>query len=151
MEIGVADLVDDDVRALISDHQRQMSESSPAGTSFALDLAGLDRPEVTVFAARDGGELLAVGALMALDAGTGEVKSMRTTKSAIGRGIGQVMLDHIEGAARERGYHALFLETGTGETFAPANRLYARNGFERRGPFGGYRASEFNIFYEKRL
>lgn len=54
MEIGVADLVDDDVRALISDHQRQMSEGSPAGTSFALDLAGLDRPELTVFAARDG-------------------------------------------------------------------------------------------------
>ena len=58
MEVGVANFADADVRDLIALHQRQMYNASPPGTSFALDLSGLERPDVTVFDARQVGELL---------------------------------------------------------------------------------------------
>jgi len=151
VRIGVASLADADVRELITLHQRRMYEASPPGTSFALDLTGLDRPEVTVFEAREEGALLGVGALMAMDATSGEIKSMRTADGALRRGAGQALLDHIVEIARGRGYTCLLLETGTGEVFEPANRLYLRNGFVRCGPFGDYTETAFNIFYEKAL
>ena len=67
------------------------------------------------------------------------------------RGVGQALLDRIIGIARERGYRRVLLETGTGETFEPANRLYLRNGFTRCAPFGEYAETDFNIFYELAL
>ena len=151
MDIGIASLADADVRELVTRHQRLMYQASPRGTSFALDLSGLDRTDVTVFEAREGDSLMGIGALMELSADAGEIKSMRTEGSALRRGVGQALLDRIDATARERGYSRLLLETGTGEAFEPANRLYLRNGFTRCGAFGDYTETEFNIFYEKAL
>ena len=151
MEIGIASLADADVRELVTRHQRLMYQASPRGTSFALDLSGLDRTDVTVFEAREDDSLMGIGALMELSADVGEIKSMRTEGSALRRGVGQALLDRIDATARERGYSRLLLETGTGEAFEPANRLYLRNGFTRCGAFGDYTETEFNIFYEKAL
>ena len=151
MDIGIASLADADVRELVTRHQRLMYQASPPGTSFALDLSGLDRTDVTVFEAREDDSLMGIGALMELSADVGEIKSMRTEGSALRRGVGQALLDRIDATARERGYSRLLLETGTGEAFEPANRLYLRNGFTRCGAFGDYTETEFNIFYEKAL
>lgn len=151
MEFGVASLASVDVCELVTLHQRRMYEASPPGTSFALDLSGLERPDVTVFALREDDHLLGIGALMELSPSLGEIKSMRTQDSALRRGVGQALLDGITAEARHRGYTALVLETGTGETFEPANRLYIRNGFMRRPAFGDYAETDFNIFYEKEL
>lgn len=151
MDIRIADFDNEDVCELIALHQRRAYEASPPGTSFALDLAGLQRPEITLFELRDGARLLGIGALMALPERAGEVKSMRTADSALRRGIGGAILSHIEAEARRRGYTRILLETGNNETYAPANALYRQHGFTRRGPFGDYVESGFNIFYEKAL
>ncbi|UYH55908.1 GNAT family N-acetyltransferase [Qipengyuania sp. SS22] len=144
-------MADDDIRSLITLHQQRMYDASPPGTSFALDLSGLEGAAATVLEARDADTLLGVGALFELSPSEGEIKSMRTADSALRRGVGQVLLDHIVTIARERGYRRLLLETGTGETFEPANRLYLRNGFTRCAPFGDYAETQFNIFYELAL
>ena len=151
MQVSAANLADDDVRSLITLHQRRMYDASPPGTSFALDLSGLEDAAVTVLEARDVDALLGVGALLELSATEGEIKSMRTADTALRRGVGQALLDRIIGIARERGYRRVLLETGTGETFEPANRLYLRNGFTRCAPFGEYAETDFNIFYELAL
>lgn len=148
VQVSAANLADDDVRSLITLHQRRMYDASPPGTSFALDLSGLEDAAVIVLEARDAGALLGVGALLELSATEGEIKSMRTADTALRRGVGQALLDRIIDIARERGYRRLLLETGTGETFEPANRLYLRNGFTRCAPFGAYAETDFNIFYE---
>ncbi|MEH6723139.1 MAG: GNAT family N-acetyltransferase, partial [Qipengyuania sp.] len=109
-------MADDDVRSLITLHQRRMYDASPPGTSFALDLSGLEDAAVIVLEARDVDALLGVGALLELSATEGEIKSMRTADGALRRGVGQALLDRIIGIARERGYRRLLLETGTGET-----------------------------------
>ena len=151
VQVSAANLADDDVRSLITLHQRRMYDASPPGTSFALDLSGLEDAAVTVLEARDVHALLGVGALLELSATEGEIKSMRTADTALRRGVGQALLERIIGIARERGYRRVLLETGTGETFEPANRLYLRNGFTRCAPFGAYAETDFNIFYELAL
>ena len=76
---------------------------------------------------------------------------MRTRTEFLRRGIGQAILDEIVHTARQRGYSRLLLETGAGETFEPAHRLYRRNGFVRRDSFGEYTATDFNVFMAKTL
>ena len=149
MDIREADLDDPSVRDLVTSHQQRAFENSPPGTSFALDLSGLRRPEITLYAAWDGNVLLGIGALMEVAGDAGEVKSMRTTDASLRRGVGSAILLHIESEARRRGYARLLLETGTGEAYRPANAMYRKQGYIRRGPFGDYTETGFNIFYEK--
>ena len=82
VQVSAANLADDDVRSLITLHQRRMYDASPPGTSFALDLSGLEDAAVTVLEARDVHALLGVGALLELSATEGEIKSMRTADTA---------------------------------------------------------------------
>lgn len=135
------------VVALLELHAREMSDHSPPGTCHFLDLSGLKTSDITFLSAWDGDTLLGVGALKQLDPLTGEVKSMRATAAARGRGVGFAILDHIVGLARDRGYTALKLETGTGPLFEAAHALYRRYGFAPCPPFAGYIETEFNRFY----
>jgi len=139
------------VIALLELHAREMSDHSPPGTCHFLDLSGLQTPDISFLSAWDGDVLLGVGALKQLDAASGEVKSMRTAAAARGRGVGTAILDHIVAMARERGYTALKLETGTGPLFDAAHALYRRYGFAPCPPFGGYVETPFNRFYAMSL
>jgi len=147
MMIRTGQLDDPQVIALLELHAREMSDHSPPGTCHFLDLSGLKTPDITFLSAWDGDTLLGVGALKQLDPLTGEVKSMRATAAARGRGVGFAILDHIVGLARDRGYTALKLETGTGPLFDAAHALYRRYGFAPCPPFAGYVESDFNRFY----
>lgn len=147
MMIRTGGLDEPQVIALLELHAREMSDHSPPGTCHFLDLSGLKTPDITFLSAWDGDTLLGVGALKQLDASTGEVKSMRATPAARGRGVGFAILDHIVGLARDRGYTALKLETGTGPLFEAAHGLYRRYGFVPCPPFAGYVETDFNRFY----
>lgn len=147
MIIRTGQLDDPQVIALLAVHARGMLDNSPPDACHFLDLSGLKTPDITFLSAWDGDTLLGIGAVKALGEGTGEVKSMRTAASATGRGTGTAILRHIIALARERGYSALKLETGTGPSFDAAHRLYARHGFFPCPPFADYEASDFNRFY----
>ena len=43
------------------------------------------------------------------------------------------------------------LRLETGNTLAPAHRLYERHGFQFCGPFGDYVANDTSLFMEKKL
>ena len=112
----------------------------------ALDGDGLAEPGIDLFAYRDGGALLGVGALKRLDQTHAELKSMHTAEAARGRGVGRAMLTYLLGVARDRGYRRVSLETGSMPAFAPARALYAAAGFTECAPFAGYRASPNSTF-----
>jgi len=131
----------DDVRQLLSHHVSFARAQTPPEDAHALDPEDLLDPSVMFFSFRQGGELLAVGALKEIDASHAEVKSMHTIHSARRRGIGRAMLEHLLGAARERGYRRVSLETGSMDAFLPARSLYAAAGFTPCEPFGEYRRS----------
>ena len=150
-----------DVHQLLSEHLADMFATSPAESVHALDHSALSETSITFWTARENGELLGCGALKILDSADatteqtsaqyGEIKSMRTTASARGRGVATLMLRHIVDEARRRGYQRICLETGTEEYFAPARRLYVRNGFIECPPFADYTLDPSSVFMEFRF
>ena len=95
---------------------------------------------------QDFSRAIAQNYLKQIDERHAELKSMHTAVAARGRGIGRAMLSHLIGAARERGFRQVSLETGSMSAFAPARSLYASAGFRRCGPFGDYRPSRNSTF-----
>lgn len=146
-EIREDDLSGNQTRELLRLHLAGMQANSPGPEHvFALDLAALQEPGVTVWTAWIGRQIAGIGALKDLRDGTGELKSMRTHPGFLRRGIGTGLLEHIIGAARARGMRRLSLETGSGPAFEPALALYRRRGFVDGAPFGAYVRSGFNQF-----
>jgi putative acetyltransferase len=141
----------DDVRALLAQHFTEMRAGSPPSACHVLPAGGLKSPEIRLFTLREGNDLLGCGALKRLARGHGELKSMRTSDRALGRGVGKTLLHHLIEAARSEGMTQLSLETGSTEQFAAAQRLYEREGFEPCGPFGGYIDTPFTRFFTKMI
>jgi putative acetyltransferase len=140
-----------DVRALLAEHFAEMRSASPPSACHVMEADQLRHPAIRFFSLREDGVLLGIGALKDIESGHGEVKSMRTAKAALGRGVGRFILDHVIGEARDAGMTRLSLETGNVALFAPANQLYASAGFTRCGPFGGYADTDFTHFYTRAI
>lgn len=146
LEIRVDDLSGREVRDLLRLHLEGMHANSPKGSVFALDLTGLQSPEVTVWTAWAGETIAGIGALKDLGNRHGELKSMRTHPGFLRRGVGAALLEHIIDVARARGMTRLSLETGSGPAFEPALALYRRRGFVDGAAFADYVPSAFNQF-----
>ena len=145
--IAEDDLSQPDIRALLEQHFAGMLANSPKGSCHFLDFDGLNGPDVTFWAVRDGaGALAGCGAVREIDSAHGEIKSMRTADASLRKGAGATMLIHIIAAARARGYERLSLETGSGAAFEPAWALYRRFGFAECGPFGDYVEDPFSRY-----
>jgi putative acetyltransferase len=131
---------------LLREHLDDMRAISPRDSVHALDVSGLQSPDVTFWTLWDDGELLACGALREIDPTHGEIKSMRTPARRRGRGAARRMLEHLLAEARRRGYRRVSLETGATAHFVPARTLYASAGFVSCGPFGHYRLDPHSAF-----
>ncbi|ROU08453.1 GNAT family N-acetyltransferase [Lysobacter enzymogenes] len=151
MQIRAGQLDRPEVIALLREHLQGMAELSPPESCHALDLDGLKRPDVSFWSVWDGDSLLGCGALKQLDAGHGEIKSMRTAQAHLRRGVAAAMLEHLLEEAARRQYRRLSLETGSMDGFEPARRLYARYGFDYCGPYGDYRDDPNSVFMSKAL
>ncbi|USI71589.1 GNAT family N-acetyltransferase [Sphingomonas morindae] len=145
-DIREDDLSGEDTRQLLALHLAGMHAVSPPGSVFALNLSGLQVPEVTVWTARRDGRVASVGALKMLPDAGAEVKSMRTHPDFLRQGAAACLLDAIIAEATRRGVARLSLETGSGPAFEPALTLYRRRGFRNGPPFSTYEQTAFNQF-----
>lgn len=150
MEIRCTDLSEPEVLALMTLHLKEMHAASPACTDHALDAAGLSEDGVEVYAAWEGNQLLAIGALKIHD-GFGELKSMRAHPQARGRGMGKAILSHLIERTRELGLGEVKLETGSTPPFEPAIGLYKSFGFKPCEDFAQYKAGNFNKLYSRKV
>lgn len=146
MRIVEDDLSGAKVAELLSGHLAGMARHSPPENVHALDLEALRAPDITFWTAWEDLELIGCCALKELDASHGEIKSMRTARAHLRRGVAAALLRHLIDESRRRSYRRLSLETGSGKAFAPANSLYKKFGFDYCGPFSDYRADSFSRF-----
>jgi putative acetyltransferase len=138
-----------DVVALITELDAYQDSLYPPESRHALDLGVLVQPHVLFAVARDAaGQAVGCGAVV-LEAQGGELKRMFVSPRARGQGVAQRLLALLEQEAAARGCRLLQLETGPYQPEALA--LYARCGFERRGPFGGYADDPLSVFMQKPL
>jgi putative acetyltransferase len=138
-----------DVIALIAELDAYQDSLYPPESRHALDLAGLTRPNVLFAVARDGaGRAVGCGAVV-LGADSGELKRMFVSPAHRGQGLARQLLARLESEAAARGCRLLRLETGPYQPDALG--LYARCGYARCGPFGGYADDPLSVFMEKLL
>lgn len=146
MDIRIDDLRGPEIARLLQEHLDEMFLHSPPESVHALDLDKLRRPEITFWTVWNDGALMGCGALKALDAAHGEIKSMRTARDHLRKGVAATLMRHILRVARERGYRRLSLETGSPDAFLPARAMYERFGFEECGPFADYVEDPYSVF-----
>jgi putative acetyltransferase len=151
MHIIVDQLTHPAVHALLEEHLANMRAISPPCRVHALDLAKLRAPGITFWSAWEDDALVGVGALKALSATQGEIKSMRTPAARRRAGAGRALLMHILAQAKARGYTHLYLETGATAAFTPAQTLYQSAGFTVCGPFADYLEDPHSMFMVKQL
>lgn len=146
LRITTADLNDRRVLVLLETHSATARAQTAPGSAHALDLSGLRTPDIRLYAAWSGDDLLGVGALRRLSPWHGEIKSMHVAQHARGRRIGSAMLRHLLDVARRSGMRRVSLETGSWPYFEAARALYRRHGFVDGAPFGDYVADPNSVF-----
>ncbi|MGH8025236.1 MAG: GNAT family N-acetyltransferase [Pseudoxanthomonas sp.] len=151
LQIRIDPLDGPEIAALLGEHLHDMYRISPPESVHALDLEKLRGPGIVFWSAWSGGALAGCVALKALEAGHGEIKSMRAATAQRRSGVGAALLEHLLEQARTGGYRRLSLETGTQPEFAPARALYARYGFVACGPFADYAEDPCSTFMTRTL
>ena len=146
MRIVEGDFSDPRVTALLNIHLTTARVETAPGSVHALDLTGLQSPDINFWTIWDDETLLGIGALKWLSGDHGEIKSMHTAQSVRGRGVGSAMLRHIIATARGSGMARLSLETGSWDYFEPARALYRSHGFVECPPFGDYVGDPNSVF-----
>lgn len=142
----------DDVRGLIASLNEHLLPLSPPEFQFKMTVEQMAGEDMLVFVARDAaGNAVGVGSLKLHADKLGEVKRMFTVPEVRGQRVGRQLLDVIIGAARRYDLNRLVLETGTGEGFAGAWRLYERGGFRKCGAVLDYPDSGHSAFFEMDL
>jgi len=137
-----------EIRNLLQASHDLMGSLFPAEANHFLSIDALCEAHIHFFGVRVDGVYRACGAL-AVKEGYGELKSIFTGPDARGRGLGQKIIQRLEGTARDLGLSQLKLETGP--LLHDAHRLYEREGFVLCGPFGEYESAEFSVFMSKDL
>jgi len=141
-----ADLSDPQVVSLVQRHLLRARAATAPGSAHALDVGELRAPEISLWAAWEGGSLLGIAALKRLASDHGEVKSMYTAENVRRRGVARALLQHIVAEARSSGLARLSLETGSWDYFEPARALYRSLGFSACGPFASYKPDPHSMF-----
>ena len=138
-----------DVQTLIAELDAYQQTLYPAECAYALDLASVPSDTLLFAVARDAaGAARACGAIV-VTPDFGEVKRMYVHPDSRGLGLAKRLLALLEEHALARGCRLLTLETGIHQPEAIA--LYARHGYQRRGPYGDYPDDPFSVFMEKPL
>ena len=151
MEIKIDGLSDGRVIHLLNQHLKEMHNYSPVESIHALDEDKLRDPSMTFWSALIDHELAGCGALKELSPTTGEIKSMKTCREHLRKGVAAEILTTIIQEAQRRNYERLSLETGTHEAFTPAVRLYKKHGFRECGPFADYKSDPYSRFFTLEL
>ena len=84
-------------------------------------------------------QLIGCGALKFLDKEHGELKSIRVADSFRRKGNGFKVISHLISEAKKLNIKKISLETGTGNFFTPARKLFDKCGFKVCEPFAHYK------------
>ena len=135
-----------EVHEFLINHFIELRSVSPKGSAHVLDIAGLKDPTIKFWSLWDENDLMGSGALKFLDKEHGEFKSIRVSNNFRGKGNGIKVINHLINEAKKLNIKRLSLETGAGDFFLTARRLFIKCGFEPCEPFSHYK-KDINSIY----
>jgi len=128
-----------EVNKLLISHFIELSSVSPVDRGHVLDIPGLKNPSIKFWSLWENDQLIGCGALKFLDKEHGELKSIRVADSFRRKGNGFKVINHLINEAKELNIKKISLETGTGNFFTPARKLFDKCGFKVCEPFAHYK------------
>ena len=140
-----------EVNQLLNDHFIELRAASPKGSAHVLDIPGLKVSSIKFWSLWENDKLLGCGALKFLEKDHGEFKSIRVHNDFRGKGNGMKVITHLIEKAKDLGIKKLSIETGSGEFFAPARRLFDKCGFKPCPPFAHYKKDVNSLYLSKLL
>ena len=135
-----------EVHELLIKHFIELRSVSPEGSTHVLDIAGLNDPTIKFWSLWEENDLMGSGALKFLDKEHGEFKSIRISDNFRGKGNGTKVINHLINEAKKLNIKRLSLETGAGDFFLTARKLFTKCGFEPCEPFSHYK-KDINSIY----
>ena len=127
------------VNDLLVKHFKELKSVSPEGSAHVLDISGLKDSNIKFWSIWEENTLIGCGALKFLDENHGEFKSIRVIDDFRKKGYGFKIINHLIEEAKKLNVKKLSLETGSGDFFLPARKLFQKVGFEKCSPFAHYK------------
>ena len=127
------------VNKILISHFLELRSVSPEGSTHVLDINGLKDPSIKFWSLWKEDDLMGIGALKFLDDKHGEFKSIRVAERFKNKGNGSKVINHLINEAKNLGITRLSLETGAGNFFMPARKLFKKCGFKTCKPFYHYK------------
>ena len=135
-----------EVNELLIKHFIELRAASPEGSAHVLDIPGLKVPSIKFWSLWDDEKLIGCGALKFLDKEHGEFKSIRIHDNFRKQGQGINVINHLINEAKKLKIKRLSIETGAGDFFIPARKLFNKAGFNVCEPFAHYK-EDINSVY----
>ena len=142
---------DPEVHKLLTKHFVELRAASPEGSAHVLDILGLKVPSIKFWSLYNDDQLMGCGALKFLDKEHGEFKSIRIHDNFRRKGNGISVINHLINEAKKLKINKLSIETGAGDFFKPARKLFKQCGFEVCGPFAHYKEDINSVYFTKTL
>ena len=136
-----------EVNDLLKKHFIELRSVSPAGSTHVLDIDGLKDPSIKFWSLWENNKLIGCGALKFLEKDHGEFKSIRVADEFRKKGIGERIINHLIEEAKKLEISKLSIETGAGEFFAPARKLFKKFGFKKSEPFAHYKVDPNSCYF----
>ena len=140
---------DPKVHKLLTKHFIELRAASPEGSAHVLDIPGLKVPSIKFWSLYNDDQLMGCGALKFLDKGHGEFKSIRIHDNFRKKGHGAIVINHLISEAKKLDIKKLSIETGAGDFFIPARKLFKSCGFEPCEPFAHYKEDVNSVYLTK--
>ena len=138
-----------EVHELLIKHFIELRAASPEGSAHVLDIPGLKVSSIKFWSLWENDKLVGCGALKFLDKFHGEFKSIRVHDNFRNKGNGMKVIEHLIGEAKKLYIKRLSIETGAGEFFEPARKLFKKCNFEVCEPFAHYKKDKNSIYLSK--
>ena len=136
-----------EVNNLLKKHFIELRSVSPAGSTHVLDIDGLKDPSIKFWSLWENNKLIGCGALKFLEKDHGEFKSIRVVDEFRKKGIGERIIKHLIEEAKKLKISKLSIETGAGEFFATARKLFNKFGFKKSEPFAHYKVDPNSCYF----
>ncbi len=140
-----------EVNELLIKHFVELRAASPEGSAHVLDIKGLQVPSIKFWSLWKGEKLIGCGALKFLEKEHGEFKSIRIHDDFRKKGNGINVINHLIAEAKKLDITRLSIETGAGDFFIPARKLFNHCGFEPCKPFAHYKEDVNSIYLTKHI
>jgi len=135
-----------EVHELLVKHFIELRSVSPEGSAHVLDIAGIKDPSIKFWSLWTEDQLMGSGAIKFLDKNHGEFKSIRINDRFKNKGNGKKIVDHLIDEAKKLDIKRLSLETGAGNFFLPARKLFLKCNFNACKPFSHYKEDVNSVY-----